>query len=201
MTNYPETHEIEAFCVGHKEFVSSVGFFNNDQLLLSASGDKTIRFWNYKTGKEVQRIDLDFVPITALWSDKFMAISSIDNTIFIYSYEIISDAAVKLHLLGQKTYQGPVDFVAMNKFFFISHVEEIDGKLKVKIDRAGATEDAATFEHFADVNEAFEFQTEPPFKLFKSFDVSLLFKKRFDNVKQYIDRKKARIETQEAKRK
>uniref|UniRef100_A0ABM5FXY8 tRNA (Guanine-N(7)-)-methyltransferase non-catalytic subunit WDR4 n=1 Tax=Pogona vitticeps TaxID=103695 RepID=A0ABM5FXY8_9SAUR len=47
-------HNIVSFCLGHREFVSRIFVIPNyPDLLLSASGDCTLRLWEYKHGKEV----------------------------------------------------------------------------------------------------------------------------------------------------
>lgn len=52
LSHYPNSYNIENFCLGHKDFVSSLCVLS-DELLLSGSGDGTIRLWNYMTGKEI----------------------------------------------------------------------------------------------------------------------------------------------------
>ncbi|XP_061215228.1 tRNA (guanine-N(7)-)-methyltransferase non-catalytic subunit WDR4 [Neopsephotus bourkii] len=45
---------IVSFCLGHREFVSKILVIPNyPDLLLSASGDSTLRLWEYKSGEEV----------------------------------------------------------------------------------------------------------------------------------------------------
>lgn len=200
VTNYPATHEIEAYCVGHTEFVSSIEFFNDEQLLLSASGDQTLRFWNFKTGAQVHLIKLDFVPITVVLSGDLMAILSDSNTLYIYSYEVVDSTAVKIHILGHKTYVGDFTFIGRDNTFFIKHLQDVDGVKKLQLDKATVTEGSASFDLICDVTDVLDIKLEPSFSIFKTFDVSLLFKKKFDNVKQYIDRKKARIESKIAKK-
>ena len=201
VTNYPATHEIEAFCVGHKEFVASTTFFNNDELLISASGDQTLRFWNFKTGKQVQLIDLSYVPVTLCLSGNFLAIASDDETIYIYKYETVSPEITKIHLLGEKKFSSEIEITGKGENFFITFSSEIDGKKKITIEKATVSSDSVSFKEICDVAAFFNHQLDLTQKPFKSFDVSLLFKKKFDNVKQYIDRKKARIETQAKKNK
>uniref|UniRef100_A0A8C0EY56 WD repeat domain 4 n=1 Tax=Bubo bubo TaxID=30461 RepID=A0A8C0EY56_BUBBB len=47
-------HYIVSYCLGHKEFVSKILVIPNyPDLLLSASGDSTLRLWEYKSGEEV----------------------------------------------------------------------------------------------------------------------------------------------------
>lgn len=210
ITNYPAVHEIEAFCVGHKEFVSSVAFLNNDELLISSSGDKTLRFWNYKNGKQIQSIDLSFVPITiralsGLQSGEgFIAISSNKDTIYIYSYQIVNNTAVKIHLLDQKSYSEDYEFTARGNAIFIKSLKDVGGKKKLLIDQVTLAETSAKFKLLCDVTDTLCIEIDPDFKFYKHFDVSLLFKKRYDNdghIAQYEDRKRARIESQVSKKK
>ncbi|XP_038616056.1 tRNA (guanine-N(7)-)-methyltransferase non-catalytic subunit WDR4 [Tachyglossus aculeatus] len=48
-------HNIESFCLGHTEFVSRIFVVPNcPDLLLSTSGDCSLRLWEYKSGRELQ---------------------------------------------------------------------------------------------------------------------------------------------------
>ncbi|GCC37613.1 tRNA (guanine-N(7)-)-methyltransferase non-catalytic subunit wdr4 isoform X5 [Chiloscyllium punctatum] len=50
---------IEAYCLGHHEFVSQLSIPpNHPQLLVSGSGDGTIRLWEYEKGSELHCLDL-----------------------------------------------------------------------------------------------------------------------------------------------
>lgn len=55
---WPEHYEIEAFCLGHKEFVSSIEFFElgDKEWLVSGSGDSSLRIWNYVKGETMHEI-------------------------------------------------------------------------------------------------------------------------------------------------
>ncbi|XP_042812337.1 tRNA (guanine-N(7)-)-methyltransferase non-catalytic subunit WDR4 isoform X1 [Panthera tigris] len=47
-------HSIESFCLGHTEFVSRIFVVpDHPELLLSASGDRTLRLWEYRSGREL----------------------------------------------------------------------------------------------------------------------------------------------------
>uniref|UniRef100_A0A8C5ZE79 WD repeat domain 4 n=1 Tax=Marmota marmota marmota TaxID=9994 RepID=A0A8C5ZE79_MARMA len=52
-------HSIEAFCLGHTEFVSRILVVpSHPELLLSSSGDCTLRLWEYRSGRQLQCCDL-----------------------------------------------------------------------------------------------------------------------------------------------
>nr|XP_042121789.1 tRNA (guanine-N(7)-)-methyltransferase non-catalytic subunit WDR4 [Peromyscus maniculatus bairdii] len=52
-------HSIEAFCLGHTEFVSRIFVVpSHPELLLSSSGDGTLRLWEYRSGRQLQCYDL-----------------------------------------------------------------------------------------------------------------------------------------------
>lgn len=201
MTNYPETNNIESFCVGHTEFVSSAVFLKKEQLLMTASGDKTLRIWSHETGKRISVINLEFVPVTIQLladqsaSEGFMAVSSDDNSLRIYKFSLIGSEGVKINEIGEKSYKTDFEFTVRDKTFFVKYVQDVDGQRKLLIDRVSIKDDdLVTFEQCHDVPNI-----DQSFKIILPFDVSLLFKKKFDNVKQFIDRKKLRIETQAAK--
>lgn len=49
---YPNCYNIHNFCLGHTDFVTSISLLN-DALLVSGSGDGTIRIWRYLKGVQV----------------------------------------------------------------------------------------------------------------------------------------------------
>jgi len=52
VSKFPNSYNIHNYCLGHTEFVTSICFLGDD-ILLSGSGDGTIRAWRYLEGKEV----------------------------------------------------------------------------------------------------------------------------------------------------
>ena len=54
VSNFPDAHSIHSYCLGHTEFVSSVcAVPGSPDLLLSSSGDGTVKCWEFKSGTEL----------------------------------------------------------------------------------------------------------------------------------------------------
>ncbi|XP_053352499.1 tRNA (guanine-N(7)-)-methyltransferase non-catalytic subunit wdr4 isoform X1 [Clarias gariepinus] len=52
-------YNIQAFCLGHTEFVSALCVpAGHPEWLVSGSGDGTVKLWHYKSGRRLQSIDL-----------------------------------------------------------------------------------------------------------------------------------------------
>lgn len=51
VSNYPNCYNIENYCLGHEQFVTNVQLLpHNKKLLISCSGDGTVRLWDYLLG-------------------------------------------------------------------------------------------------------------------------------------------------------
>lgn len=60
VSNYPDTYNVQAYCLGHREFVTHVELLPHDSsLMLSASGDSCIKIWNFADGEEVLSVDIN----------------------------------------------------------------------------------------------------------------------------------------------
>jgi len=55
VSKYPNAYNIECYCLGHTDFVTNLQVVHNfsENILLSASGDGSLRVWKYLEGKEV----------------------------------------------------------------------------------------------------------------------------------------------------
>jgi len=54
VSKFPNSYNIHNYCLGHGDFVTSLGILSED-LLLSGSGDGTVRVWRFLEGTEVAR--------------------------------------------------------------------------------------------------------------------------------------------------
>jgi len=56
ITNFPNSYEIENYCLGHKEYVCSIKILqNHPDILVSLSGDKTLKVWKWKDGVQLSQ--------------------------------------------------------------------------------------------------------------------------------------------------
>lgn len=57
----PETHVIEGYCLGHKEFVSRLCLpFTRPNILISGGGDDEIYIWDWEHSKLLHKVNLRF---------------------------------------------------------------------------------------------------------------------------------------------
>lgn len=54
VSRFPNAYNIHNYCLGHTDFVTCIGLFSNfDNLLISGSGDGTLRIWDFLKGTEI----------------------------------------------------------------------------------------------------------------------------------------------------
>jgi tRNA (guanine-N(7)-)-methyltransferase subunit TRM82 len=58
VSRYPNAYNIQSYCLGHKEFITGLSLLPTDKtVLISSSGDGTIRFWDYIAGIQLHVVD------------------------------------------------------------------------------------------------------------------------------------------------
>lgn len=121
-----------------------------------------------------------------------------ESTVHVFKYDIDQNQKITLNELGLKKYSGNINTCNDSDTFYVEYLES----QKLLIDKISASNESVTFEVFRNTEVTFNNSVQhESFSIFKPFDISLLFKKKFDNsVKPYIDRKKMRIETAMAKK-
>ncbi|XP_039500950.1 tRNA (guanine-N(7)-)-methyltransferase non-catalytic subunit wuho [Drosophila santomea] len=208
VTNYPATFDIHSYCLGHREFVSGLALLT-DKHIASASGDKTLRVWNYIQGKELLQHELP-APAVRLLVRQLEPEKIFQAAVLFYEHvdalglyrlerssdDIWSVTATQL-VCAEAGSWSISNFTLTSDRIYVTGAENErlslrvydiatgqpatsgvpEGWLKMVLDGLGANEEGA-----------------PPFI---PEDLSVWFKKRFDNVSDYLERKKRRIEEQQ----
>ncbi|CAB3239373.1 unnamed protein product [Arctia plantaginis] len=220
---YPNTYNIQTYCLGHKEFVNHIELLpHNDKYLTSTSGDGTVKIWNYIDGKLHHTIDTSVditddqlkqnflnimdeggievsnLPIvhysTSSISDNFSVLALTVhscNAVLIYSlsnndnkfshrleHKIILEnfpSAMKLHNTSIFVYDDTERYVLIYKLIYNNENVTVETHSKERM-----------FESKEDTDtENKETQLEA---------IKVLYKRKFDNVQEYQERKKQRLE-------
>uniref|UniRef100_A0A1Q3F187 Putative wd repeat protein 4 n=1 Tax=Culex tarsalis TaxID=7177 RepID=A0A1Q3F187_CULTA len=193
VTSHPDCHNIETFCLGHTEFVSHLEFLGSE-CLLSLSGDKTLRWWNYTNGKELARKELDLpgnkLALQNLAADGTRLLAVLcykPTTINVYKMSGTTDCEFvqSLNLKSEQVFSTIAFDESGNLLGLI--IDESTGvpaltKYEYNRENAQLEKEGAIAKTFDD------------FKLPYVDSVSFLFKKKFDNIKDYQERKRKRIE-------
>lgn len=58
VSNFPNGHNIEAYCLGHTQFISTLCILEQTTTLVSAGGDEYLAFWDYTTGKQIRTMEM-----------------------------------------------------------------------------------------------------------------------------------------------
>lgn len=201
VTHYPEAYDIQSYCLGHKEFVSSICWLN-DKILLSVSGDQTMRLWNYVDGKEIAIFELPGAGLKVctrqIKKDHYQVavlIWSIDDNTHILMQELtkqqVNNGGDCIWRCSKPHVKEPEMFCS-NLCFVGDCVYAVgvkNGNLAITIVKNVAEAIPENQLHSCSmVNDYFNgYQCETP-------DITSFFKKRYDNLKDYLERKRKRQE-------
>ncbi|XP_065094390.1 tRNA (guanine-N(7)-)-methyltransferase non-catalytic subunit wuho [Ochlerotatus camptorhynchus] len=202
VTNHPECHTIETFCLGHGEFVSQLTFLMKGEksYLLSLSGDKTLRFWDYMNGKELAKTELDQP------GNRIVTKSVNDGSVIaaILCYEPTKIAIMKLNAenlkcdsiqtLNLKQDEVFSSFAFDEKFNLLTLViAKSTEKVSLRVYQFDKENCKFSEQSSSSMIDAFTSNTESDCLPYVD-SVSFLFKKKFDNIKDYQERKRRRME-------
>ncbi|XP_045478079.1 tRNA (guanine-N(7)-)-methyltransferase non-catalytic subunit wuho [Harmonia axyridis] len=203
VSKFPNSYNIQSFCLGHEEFVLSVIIVQNK--LISASGDGTVRFWDYLDGKQLSVINTnDYIneelvknfkeemglqdaevfalPITDMQcfsreNDIFIGISLFKyNKLLLFSL----NPSLRINFCKHIYVGGSFSFYLSKDLLILTSTKILFFKLEGKNYR----EDAHKNISIDDVHDL---------RLKSDNNISLLYKKKFDNMEEYIERKRARL--------
>ncbi|NXY87376.1 WDR4 methyltransferase, partial [Alcedo cyanopectus] len=209
-------YSIVSYCLGHKEFVSRILVIPNyPDLLLSASGDSTLRLWQYKIGEEVYCCHLSSIcgteetktdqkypvsRITYCSQGDYVAILC-DRVSTVYIFQLDATALQLVHR-QQISLQHNVWDIAFEQTGDLWILEEdreaplqlyrpCDGQWKTVSDDKGLQKMSKYIKDNWTVFEGF---------VDAESHYSSLYKASFDNMAAYLQKKEERLQQQKKKR-
>ncbi|XP_034247260.1 tRNA (guanine-N(7)-)-methyltransferase non-catalytic subunit wdr4 [Thrips palmi] len=221
ISHYPNAYNIISYCLGHKEFVSSLNLLpHKPSVLLSASGDSTIRLWDFLSGQALASYDCS-LDVSKQLSVNGTSLTQVENDLSssvivhkVCSSKINDNSSLVCVLFYG--YNGLLVYrIIDNNFELIQAVlvEEtvldfcfrINGELVIRL--ANNVLQSLLYKCTA-TNITFSSSSEKPTKFVTkineilekdkdqfvtSSNVPQLLKRKFDNVKEYYQQKKARL--------
>nr|XP_022917414.1 tRNA (guanine-N(7)-)-methyltransferase non-catalytic subunit wuho [Onthophagus taurus] len=209
VSHYPNTYNIEKFCLGHKEFVTKLVLLENS-FLLSASGDGQIILWDYLKGVNLHKIDTsDYVKDKSVLNNFIetmkhnktdvmclpivdIQVQKIENVYYIVvqiyklkSLLIFSIDAFdnfESRFIDELSFKSEIQTFSLRTHLFVATKEDI--KTFCVLDNKYVEVKKVFFENFKISIEGDD-----------NCDIITLFKRKFDNVEEYLERKRQRIET------
>lgn len=212
VSHYPGAYNIVSYCLGHEEFVLNLELLN-EQVLISASGDGTVRFWNYLEGKPLKIINTnEYIKDKQLVEkfSEFMDTETVDVTSLpitnmkVKTFENHSIIAVSLYNFnGVQIYQvnNNIDVHLLQTLSFDSKLLSFD----LTNEKLYILTENSLLEYEFDEN-VYKLNSNPKLGEFYtnckdminntiSENISVLYKRKYDNVQEYQERKKLRIES------
>ncbi|KAK3926975.1 tRNA (guanine-N(7)-)-methyltransferase non-catalytic subunit WDR4 [Frankliniella fusca] len=225
VSQFPNAYNIISYCLGHKEFVSSISLLpHNTSILLSASGDGTMRLWNYSKGLALSSYDCssDVVKHLKVDTSPHIQLEEGKPSSIIVSkiccHKVADDTSIVFALFygfqGYLVYRITDENIAF-VHAELSNMSVLDlcvrdtGELLVRVAKGDNYDvvhcfsfDSCTNSLRPSVNSlSFNQMLKKINAVFKLLDnqsvtssnVPQLLKRKFDNVKDYYEQKKARI--------
>lgn len=214
VSSYPNTYNIQSYCLGHKEFVNHLELLpHNSKYLMSSSGDGTIKIWDYLSGKLYHTIDTSLDVNDNLLQEQFSKSMDQDGV------EVNTLPVVHLAVAVLENHSTVAITVYNFNKILIYNINELSHKCEDKISLENfptgiqfhksllyvytATEQSVDV--YSSCNSDNTFKCVEKIKVFdgksiknistsKEESIKILFKRKFDNVHEYLERKKMRIE-------
>ncbi|CAM9631552.1 unnamed protein product [Bubo scandiacus] len=209
-------HYIVSYCLGHKEFVSKILVIPNyPDLLLSASGDSTLRLWEYKSGEEVYCCHLSSIcgPETTKTDQKY-PVSRITYccqggyvailcdcipTVYVFQLDATAQQLVYRQKISLTHKIWDIAFEETGDLWILEENSEAplqlyrpcDGQWKPVTDDKGLQKMSKYLQDNWTVFEGF---------VGAESHYSCLYKASFDNMAAYLQRKEERLKQQKKKR-
>ncbi|XP_044270851.1 tRNA (guanine-N(7)-)-methyltransferase non-catalytic subunit wuho [Tribolium madens] len=200
VSHFPNTYNIVSFCLGHEEFVTRIDFVKH--VLVSASGDGTLRVWDYLKGEQLsvintnnhvddanllkdlslemdkEKVDVSALPIIDMQtfcSDGVFIAVSLLNYKSIQLYKLSLDNHVCTYVKSIQCDETPLKFHLSTNLFIFDN-----SKLTI-------------YDYCSDSSRT---EPKPALKIADCHNfITVLYKRKYDNVQEYLERKKLRLES------
>lgn len=192
------------------EFVSGIEELaatqSNEHQLISISGDKTLRLWNYLNSTELYRLELPGGGLRmALNGHNELAVVLFDESYKIGIFEVFTNDENKsaIRSIAEHDCENVKCITSImyesNDCIWYVGLDENDEIILKRLEIVRANEKVSIKEENVDDLLNVLKQNLTSCKLQANEDISQLFKKSFDNLTDYKERKKRRIEKKNGK--
>lgn len=220
---FPNSYNIVSYCLGHKKFVTNIVELSHDKsVLVSCGGDGKLILWNYEVGKELLSIDFsDKIPKRDIeeFNQQFQGchLEEIIETLPVKHLRLsLINATSSLAILS--FYNNPLLLVfiingTMMSNFEINYLQSIvtdNEPLECYISKQNLwLLNDSGFKIYEFKDNTFVLSNEINYKInqlnnfwkmLKKDNIqqnlfSILYKRKYDNVQEYLQRKKTRLES------
>ncbi|KAF7493170.1 tRNA (guanine-N(7)-)-methyltransferase non-catalytic subunit wuho [Sarcoptes scabiei] len=140
ISHYPNTYNILSYCLGHRDFVGTIGLIDK-QTLISGSGDGSLLCWNYLHGKTLhqyqytddsgvgedkERTKIKCLIVEKKWRQFFCVIfhkqSHIDIFKIIYDHQNCFEAIEKCHRISVDGFPLSIHLDSIEENIFVIQV-------------------------------------------------------------------------------
>jgi len=224
VSHFPNSYNIHNFCLGHSDFVTCLDMFHDNNLMISGSGDGTLKVWDFLKGKIVSSVicaqdakleELNFndnnkeqsdlqIKRTTSWPSILGVCiapeTDTKTTLITVSLEKFNGILIYSFCDNELTYMNKISSSgAMWDHQFVSNKEVaiIQAVENENIDIRNIDENK--HEVVKTQNDFFKDAMATPDSA--SVFVEELHKRWFDNVKEYLDKKRERVDNSEKSKK
>lgn len=218
---YPNCYNITTYCLGHKKFVSNIAELSHDKnVLISSGGDGFLKFWDYKNGKEIlsasyckhvteteiQKLnqslrDCELEESVTILPAKHLTVTKLNDTTSILALSFYCSKTVLIYSISGSVQNNL-------KLTYLESISLMDEPLECTLNRNNLwvlTDQGLRVYEFNNnsfiLNDKLNHNLEKLNELWKTLKDNvnkltlfpILYKRKYDNMQEYQERKKTRL--------